>query len=710
MPPEGGRKEEESIMKQKKSVAQLLIKYTVILLVPVVVVGLLTVFLYLNKLEKNFEALNTKTIEAANIRMDMVLESAPAIDYQLTLNEEVNYFLTTKFKNVQDRVNTLTSIRNTLQQSLVDRDGIAALVVYSRINDVFIGNSTVYEKPYFLEEFFLNSRHTQEELNEILETLKTKPIWLVTNEHLIYCSPLRTSAYTGTNKGLLFVMLQKSTLLSTWKEVFGNLEIDCALLYDGEDILLQTQDFSRDLYQFAIDSSRQQDYLAKQYKSQAVGNFKYLFTVDYYHFSGDVAPMVRSLAIVTLLLLAISFWLARREAKTIRRMYSEVLDQTVSLGDQLNLQVEELNLQRLHNALRGYDHIPPEKQGTYFTNNRIRVLLFRGEGEKGPREQLHALAERYFGEENIELQYLYEKDMGYTCILGYATRENLIRAVNELYYALSETCTSGVHMGLSSEIHKLVDLADACEQAITALHYCTLQQPDGGIIHYSNISDQEKEKIYYPAEKEAQLLRNIRMGMRDKVEEALDRVYQINFKERHLSGGMIRQLLVKMLNTVYDLTNTAYSEDTHEQTSLGWMSRNVLQTKNGNEAFQMLREMMLSICDTCGKQKEGELRRRIISYIGENFRDPDLSLEKMATDFDMSYHHLSRLFNECMQMNFASYLAGLRLEYSTELLKSSQLSVEQVAQQAGFLQSGTFIRVFKKYYGVTPGKYRGDRE
>ena len=33
MPPEGGRKEEESIMKQKKSVAQLLIKYTVILLI-----------------------------------------------------------------------------------------------------------------------------------------------------------------------------------------------------------------------------------------------------------------------------------------------------------------------------------------------------------------------------------------------------------------------------------------------------------------------------------------------------------------------------------------------------------------------------------------------------------------------------------------------------------------------------------------------------
>lgn len=696
-------------MKQKKSVAQLLVTYTAILLTPVIVIGFLTIFIYLGRLEKNFEELNTKTIEAANIRMDMVLKSAPAIDYQLTLNEEVTYFLTTKFKNVQDRVNTLTSIRNTLQQSLVDRDGIAALVVYSRINDVFIGNSTIYEKPYFLEEFFLNSRHTQEELNEILETLKTKPIWLVTNEHLIYCSPLRTSAYTGTNKGLLFVMLQKSTLLSTWKEVFSNLELDCALLYDGEEILLQTPGFSRELHRSATEASRQQAYLAKTYKSQAVGNFKYLFTVNCDHFRGNVSTMVRTLATVTLLLLTVSFWLARREAKAIRKLYTEVLDQAASLGDQLNSQVEELNRQRLRNALRGYDYIPPEKQGAYFTNNRFRVLLFQEVGEKGPQEQLCALAEQHFRDRNIELQYLYEKDMGHTYILGYATRETLMQAVNALYHDLTQISSSGIQIGFSSEIHKLVHLADACEQAVTALHYCTLQQPEGGIIHYSNISDLEKEKIYYPMEKEAQLLRNIRMGMREKVEEALDRVYRINFKERHLSGGMIRQLLVKMLNTVYTLADTAYSEDTQEQTSLGWMSRNVLQTKNSTDAFRILREMMLSICDTCGKQKEGELRRRIVSYIGENFRDPDLSLEKMAADFDMSYHHLSRLFNECMQMNFASYLAGLRLEYASELLKTSQLSVEQVAQQTGFLQSGTFIRVFKKYYGVTPGKYRGDQ-
>lgn len=453
---QSGRKDEDGIMKQKKSVAQLLVTYTAILLMPVIIIGFLTVFLYLGKLEKNFEALNTKTIEAANIRMDMVLESAPAIDYQLTLDMEVTSFLTTKFESVQDRVNTLSSIRNTLQQSMVDRDGIAALVVYSRTNDVFIGHNAVYDKPLLYETYFSKCGYSQETLFDTLETLKSKPLWLVTNDYLIYCSGIRTATYSGSNNGLLFAMIQKTALLNTWEEVFENLEIDCAVLYGGEEILLQTPGFSRELYESVGDaSSRHQNFLAKQYNSQTVGNLKYLFTVDCDHFSGDVSAMVRSLACVTLLLLVVSFCLSQREAKTIRKMYSDALAQTATLGDQLNSQVEELNRQRLRNALRGYDYIAPEKQGIYLSSNRIRVLIFRVFGEKDPREQFRTLTEVCFTDRNIELQYLYEKDMGYTCVLGYTTREDLLRAVTALHHALTESCTSGIHMGLSSEIHKL---------------------------------------------------------------------------------------------------------------------------------------------------------------------------------------------------------------------------------------------------------------
>ena len=78
----------------------------------------------------------------------------------------------------------------------------------------------------------------------------------------------------------------------------------------------------------------------------------------------------------------------------------------------------------------------------------------------------------------------------------------------------------------------------------------------------------------------------------------------------------------------------------------------------------------------------------------------------MATEMGMSYYHLSRLFNEHMGMSFVGYLTEVRLEYSKALLRNTSLKVEQIAEMSGFLESNSFIRVFKKYYAITPGRYR----
>jgi len=696
-------------MKQNKSVAQLLITYTVILLTPVIVVGILMVFHYLHKLEKNFELLNTKTIEAANTQLDKLTANALAIDYQLTLNGTANAFLSRKFESVVERVNALSALRENLQNAMINQEGIAATAIYSRVNDIIIGHDTVYGFPEFHAQYFRDSDISPEDLAKLVNEVKATPVWFATNQYLIYCSGMQVSTYSGSADGLFFAVIQKKSLTDIWTEALETSEASCALVYKEEVSLLQTPDFPWEQYEeFCSFPAKSGRYMIKCCASGSVGTFSYIYIIDHDYFGGNVAPMIRNYIAATLLLILISFLLARREAKTIRHMYSEVLEQNMSLGDQLNAQVEELNRQILHNALQGYDILTPDKQHAYIKSCQIRVLIFRVAGKADQQITLQELTARCFADENIELQYLYEHDIGHTCILGYATRERLLLAVNLLWNTLCQACSEGIYMSLSSEITNLENLAEAYEQAVTTLHYCELQHPNGGVTHYSEISEQEREKVYYPTEKEAQLLRNIRMGMQEKVEDALSRIHEINFHERCLSGSMLKQLLVKMLNTIYVLADSIYSGDSQEYTNLIRMTQNVLLTKNRSTAFRILQDLMLSICEKCSKQKEGQLRKRIITYIGEHFRDPALSLEKMAEDFDMSYHHLSRQFNECMQMNFASYLAGLRLEYSTQLLKTSQLSIEQVAQQAGFLQSGSFIRAFKKYYGVTPGKYRSD--
>ena len=53
-----------------------------------------------------------------------------------------------------------------------------------------------------------------------------------------------------------------------------------------------------------------------------------------------------------------------------------------------------------------------------------------------------------------------------------------------------------------------------------------------------------------------------------------------------------------------------------------------------------------------------------------------------------------------------AYIADLRTKKAAELLKTSMLSVAEIAMYVGYPDSNYFVKVFKKRYGMTPSAYR----
>ena len=71
----------------------------------------------------------------------------------------------------------------------------------------------------------------------------------------------------------------------------------------------------------------------------------------------------------------------------------------------------------------------------------------------------------------------------------------------------------------------------------------------------------------------------------------------------------------------------------------------------------------------------------------------------------MSAYYLRHLFSEEKGVTFRDYIYKVRVEKSKEFLKDG-LSVEDAAYKAGFNDGNYFIKIFKKYEGVTPAKYK----
>ncbi|KST43428.1 helix-turn-helix domain-containing protein [Enterococcus faecium] len=100
-----------------------------------------------------------------------------------------------------------------------------------------------------------------------------------------------------------------------------------------------------------------------------------------------------------------------------------------------------------------------------------------------------------------------------------------------------------------------------------------------------------------------------------------------------------------------------------------------------------------------------DVMEQLLEYIDNNFKE-DLSLSNLAETFKLTEPYLSRLIKEGTGITFKSYLNQLKVNYAKELLCAGKMKVNEVAEAVGVKNVNTFIRMFKQYEGITPGKYQ----
>ncbi|RAV11873.1 helix-turn-helix domain-containing protein [Paenibacillus contaminans] len=110
------------------------------------------------------------------------------------------------------------------------------------------------------------------------------------------------------------------------------------------------------------------------------------------------------------------------------------------------------------------------------------------------------------------------------------------------------------------------------------------------------------------------------------------------------------------------------------------------------------------------EKKEGTdpIKHLLMKYVSEHY-DKDISLEMVADELGVSIHYVSKYFKEKTGMNFLDYVAELRLRKAKELLLSTKHKIQDIAEQVGYYQVNSFIRMFRKATGLSPGEYRRQR-
>ena len=106
-----------------------------------------------------------------------------------------------------------------------------------------------------------------------------------------------------------------------------------------------------------------------------------------------------------------------------------------------------------------------------------------------------------------------------------------------------------------------------------------------------------------------------------------------------------------------------------------------------------------------GDGRLAQVAETIREYIRNNYMK-EISMQDAARMMNYSDAYFCKLFKQCFDQNFTSYLTGFRVNEAKKLLRDRSISVKDVSMQVGYYDSNYFAKVFKRITGMIPSEYR----
>jgi AraC-like DNA-binding protein len=94
-----------------------------------------------------------------------------------------------------------------------------------------------------------------------------------------------------------------------------------------------------------------------------------------------------------------------------------------------------------------------------------------------------------------------------------------------------------------------------------------------------------------------------------------------------------------------------------------------------------------------------------ITYINDHYNQ-SISIEKLAAIEHYNPSYYCEWFQKQHGLSPMAYIRKLRLENAKDLLRETELSILQIAEQVGYRNQSTLTRIFQEWMGITPSEYR----
>ncbi len=129
-------------------------------------------------------------------------------------------------------------------------------------------------------------------------------------------------------------------------------------------------------------------------------------------------------------------------------------------------------------------------------------------------------------------------------------------------------------------------------------------------------------------------------------------------------------------------------------------SQKILQQK-----YRKTEPLEQQVTEVKMKSPDEKLLERVMSVINKNVTNSDLNVDMIAEEVGISRVHLHRKMKELTGQTPHDFVRNIRLKQAANLLTNQGMNITEVAYACGFSNAGTFSKIFKTVYGMSPREF-----
>ena len=757
-----------NIIRNRKVFLSCLRSYALVLAIPFLV-SVLFYIISINETEKYATQLNNSVLVSASESFDIHLQEVSSIAHEITHNPSVRAFQGNTSGFMYPYAYKMVEVRNSLEGYSLVQSFVDQYFLFFNNPQIVMNDLIIYKYEDFFADYlhFADDVHDRfmQDLNAL--TLKTglvpaREISILKEKgsYLSMVQPL-----FGMGNGYLMILIDEQKVTSLFGDI--NLGKSGAIYIANRNGQMLTSTVGSDcdldgLYEATIQRAlahpKETNFFLDTQSGEMLVNHLYTSANGLTYVSIQPVDIImarvniyRNLMVVCLCVsLVAGLLLSLRQARRISTPITVILDAVGMHSDDsdsalqiisdmvVTLQADNENLQRLaseHKALlrssfasrllrgsfsseaeayRICQYVYPE----YVHFSTARVLLFHllpqmNDDDADSMMKLLGSMKMVLKEvlDGLFKQTLYyDVDEETLALIVFDKNRDAIDALyQKLYEEVPPYFRECIHAFCGDEVTPpLPKISRSFEQARTTMTMHTLLPGwDNDKLKWPNYNTNTVQ-YFYPSDVSYRLTEAVIHGNITAVDQALDELFQVNFIDYPIPPAMGRLFLSDLLSTAIRCLPLLSSREEISDEMLNVYLSTISEVPTKHQ-FDLLREFFHTLAKCAEKNRHesgGEQIKQVVNYLNEHFRESSLSLLSIAEVFGVNASILSTSFKQQVGENLSAYLENLRIQEAQRLLRTTNMTINQISQEVGYLSANSFCRAFRRNTGYNTSTYK----